>query len=352
MIKKIINVINENILYITIIICVMAIWMIYVENLKNIEEHLTNNSLTIKPNKPNEVITSEIFNKIFVSQNKKINFRCTIDGINYYLANMPMSSCKTQSIDCYNSAVVLIPETDIQNQLDSYLKTIKLNTGICNYTYKMKCLDNLTNLTNLSNSSNSAKTNNCDELQNKCNIDRFYLHDFKIDDVTGNDNKGNDNIKKYLFRGTSIPNTKENGTIQPTMFNQYLKYDKNISMLCGDTYIYGSVNSPNEYAEVIVSEKIIDNVGIIKNHPEIRIQLLFNTQDVVKGVDPKTGLTKYIPWPGINPNKQYTYVCLCENDSYTCSDGFRSYKRICLLTANEITASNATILEFEPIIVN
>jgi hypothetical protein len=331
MIKNIFDFVNKNIVYITIVICLLAMWMIYTEDIK---EHLTISD-----------IKSENFSEI-VKQGKKINFRCTIDGVNYYLAQLPISECeKKLNIDCYNSVIVLIPEDIIKSQLDTYFKTIKSNVDICNAISKVKCLNKLEKPT-------QNEIDECSTPLKKCNVNRFFIHDFNVTDVTNITSDTDVKTRKYLFKGTCTPDTDNSTT--PTMLNQHLVYNKAIPTLCGDTYAYNG-GSPKEHAEVIVSERVINNTGIIGGESPIKVQLLFNTQSVVVGKDPNTGEPKYMPWPANNPRKEYTYVGICKDtdtETYLCKNGNFTYKRVCLITANDKSIDEKRVLEFDPIIVN
>lgn len=328
MIKDIHDFVNKNITYIAVILCLIAIWMIYNENIrreKN-EEHMEN------------IISSEIFNDKIVSQGKKINFRCNIDGVNYYLAQLPIQECeKLLDIECINYMMVLIPESTINSRLESYLKTLKTNMDICNATRVIKCKNNLIKPT-------EKKIAACETTWPQCIVNRYYIHDFNVSNVT----KPDSTIKKYLFKGTATPDI-DNAT-SPTMLNQHLVYDNGSDVLCGDMYTYGSLRSNDEYGEVIVSETVMNNTGIIGESPLIKVQLLFNTQGVIVGTNNITRQPKYIP---IN-KKEYTYVGVCKDSKdivYTCKSGSFEYKRVCLISENEKSLNNNLVLDFEPLIV-
>lgn len=346
MIKTLLDFIDKNIVYIAILICLLALWMIHAKSTENEKEYLTNTETS-----------SETFSEI-VKQKKKLNFRCTVDGTNYYLAFLPISECEKQNVDCFTSAIVLIPEDTINAQLDTYTKTVKSNIDICNTTFKIKCLNNLSKPT-------EEEINDCSQPLNKCNIDRFFIHDFnvsEVNNVNNDSNNSNDNLtaKKYLFRGTSTPNLDNSTT--PTMLNQHLVYNKGVSVLCGDTYAYGG-KSPKEYAEVIVS--MVPTVPIVSEETSIvgseasiapiKVQLLFNTQSILVGKDKNTGFPIYTPWPPNNPTKAHTYVGICKDtisNTYICKSGNFPYKRVCIVSSNEKALGEKTVLEFEPILVN
>lgn len=321
MIKNIGNFVNNNITTITIIICMIAIWMIY----------------DIKVNKSEYMdgeITSDYFNTNVVKLGKKVNFRCSIDGVNYYLAQIPVAGCnKRVANDCINTAIVLIPENQINAQLEQYKKNVKTNIDICNSSRTIRCNNII--------ASSGSKEKKCNTEWKQCDIDRFYIHDFMIEDVT----KKKDKIKKYLFRGTSMPNI--DGTIMPTMLNQQFVYTKGSNVLCGDTYLYDSGKSNNEFGEVMVSERVLDES---ENMLPIKLKLMFKTQAIIVGIDPKT---KKETQTKLN-KKNYTYIGLCKNtetNKFSCKYGNVDYKRVCLVPKNETTLKNNMILEFEPIIV-
>lgn len=331
MTNNIIDFININISYIAIVICLIAIWMIYNEKTNKNTEYLTIDN-----------ISSENFSEM-VKQGKKLNFKCNIDGINYYLAQLPISECSNKlDFDCFTSTIVLIPEDVINSKLSSYFKTVQSNIDICNATYKIKCLNNLPL------NAKQTEVDKCSTKFAKCNVDRFFIHDFNVTYVTGDTDVKK---RKYLFKGTSTPNFDNSTT--PTMLNQHLMYNKAIPTLCGDTFAYNG-STEKEHAEVIVAERVMDSGSIIGSNSEIKVKLLFNTQKVVVGKD-KKGLPVYMPWPANNPTKEYTYVGICKdtkNINYICKSGNFSYKRVCLLTQSEVATDDKRVLEFEPIIVN
>ena len=330
MIQNTIKFINKNITYITIFVCLIALWMIYKENYKNAnKEHLVND------------IKSDSFSEI-VKKKKRMNFRCNINGVNYYLAQLPLSECeKKLNIDCYNSTMVLIPEDVIKSKLNSYYETVKTNKDICNSSFKIKCLNKLMRPT-------EEEINDCSKEVKSCDFERFFIHDFEVKEVTNTE----DSVRKYLFKGTSTPDIEN--SITPSMMNQHLAYDKAIPVLCADSYAYDYKKSIKEYAEVIVSEKVSENTGIVGANVPIKIKLMFNTRSVLVSKNQKTNLPVYTPWPPSNPKKSYTYVGVCKDSAnlMTCKNGNMEYMRLCLIYPDEVNSESNTILEFEPILIN
>lgn len=311
MLSNIIKLIDQNISYITIIVCLLALFVMYTENKKKgCKEYLTN-----KP-------TSEKFSEL-IKNNRKINLKCNIDGVNYYLAQMQLTECdKKMETDCYNNITVLIPETQINSELNKYNKMINENTKICNISLQTK----------------HPEKYPLGENINSCEIDRFYVHDFIVEEVTSK----TDEIRKYLFKGTSIPNL--DNSIHPTMLNQHLLNEKAINMLCSDNFAYkGSDKKSN--GEVIVHETI----GV--DQTDLKIKLSFNTQSIL--AQKINGVNSYKPWPLDNPQKYVSYVGVCmdkNNMNFKCLNGPTEYKRVCLISVDEINDDNK-ILEFEPILV-
>lgn len=316
MIQNILTFVDTNINFITICVCILALLIMYKENNNYYKEHLT------------DEMTSNTFGEL-VKKNKKMNFRCNINGINYYLAQLPISDCeKTSQLDCYNTIAVLIAENKINSALLDYEDTINTNIKKCNFDLHNKY----------------PKKYSMGEQIESCNIDRFYIHDFNVTDVTNiaNTTTINNNIKKYLFEGTSVPNT--NNSISPTMLNQHLLNEKIVPLLCGDSFAYKG-SKLKENGEVIVSETK-------KNNGTITIKLIFNTSSLMKQT--VNGVDVYKKWPLDNPTKYFSYVGVCNNESnymFKCKNGNIEYKRLCLISGDNVNTNN-TILEFEPILVN
>lgn len=326
--KDIIKFINENITYIAILICLLAIWLIYVDYSKENEyEHMINN------------ISSEIFHETIFKQNKKINFRCTIDGVNYYLAQIPVNSCEKQlDLECINSMIVLVPEKNMEVDLERYNRMLKSNVEICNMSRTIKCKNGLVQ-------PRQGENEECEKEWEQCKIERNYIHDYMLEEVTKKDDK----TRKYLFKGTSIPNLEN--SMDLTMLNQHLVYENGSSVMCGDSYLYGNGKTNDEHAEVIVSERITGKTGIIGAIPPIKVKLMFNTQAVIVGKDPNTGSPKYIRYPD---KKAFTYIGLCKStptETFTCKHGSFEYKRICLVSESEKFTNENLVLEFDPIVV-
>jgi hypothetical protein len=313
----------------------------------------------------NPVISSDLFSKRFsIGSNptQKVNFRCKINNTDYYLANMQMSE-NTNKIrknnmqkDCGFSALVLIPVDELKNNLENYLVGLGEIKDDCATESKRNCMKQLKINKNQSYIISAEDEAECTIPPHYCNYKRFYIHDFIIQEVSGQVDKYNP-VRKYLFKGTYTPTFKN--APSPTMINQQIYYDdivpEPIPIVCGDEYPYGNeVEYKNQYGEVLVSESV-GQEGIIEGQENIKVKLLMNTQVKLSGKD-KNGVPTYIPLP---EKMESSYIGVCKEPSGSTDIDFtfkstngKSYKRICLISTNLTSSSESSrVLEFsiEPV---
>lgn len=297
---------------------------------------------------------SSIFGNNFatVDMSKTVNLKCKIDDVEYYLANMDvnpeLTTKNTNKLpkDCSTSALVLIPVTEINKNLDTYMKSLSTASKLCAFTSKTKCLENITDPT-------SEDEQKCEKIPESCNYNRYFINDFKVKEIPSKD--GSCGPKKYLFFGVrSVP---QPGSSAPSsMINHELYYDANpspIPIVCGDYYPYGARGQTNEWGEMYVSETSQPETGIIGLGSNLKVKLAFKSQVVLPGKD-STGKDIYTPCPSCDPAFRYSYIGYCkdsDNLDYKTADG-NSYKRICIIPENLLTTSDGTrVLEFEPVVV-
>ena len=331
MIEKITNFFNNNpVLGIIIIFILFYAIMYFLNNKCNISnktvEHLEGSTTS--------TTRSPAFDSLVANAgNKKINFKCTIpdaDGnnVDYYLANIPMPNCNEsgtncnfkQPDDCSQTAMILVPVQEIQENLVEYLLNVQKETDICNCTAKVTCKHNASNDTDTaapvddseddnsdgSNEDNSlngtvspciqeclnictetntqtcaevctdsdddncanicaasntkscenhcthicdnmppeppvAEEDPCDAPVPSCVYNRFYTHDFTVEDLTEALNTSPTVTEKiYKISGVSKPSIKNQQNA--AMMNHQLHYDTQSPVLCGDPRPLGPYN--------------------------------------------------------------------------------------------------------------
>lgn len=350
MFKNIIDFFDNNQLLGVIIILfliIVILWYIMNNHLcecSNNNEHLTmTNTSQISHSLPQCTSSVDIkFNASFVGPNKLVNFKTVIDGKEYYLANVKLSECDTkQPEDCSGVAMVLIEKSDIDEMMKSYVKQMDIAKETCNADIKIKCTHNLPS------SASEEDIQNCGKPHISCDQKRKFYHDFNVFDMS--DPTKASQTRKYIIKGTAVPNI--NDVSYPTMMNQSLYDNKNVNLLCGDTFNYGQPNLSKDHADVIIIERdVLNDGGIIRGTGnDIRVKFRFNTRDQLITHD-KNG--KKILSPIMDPNdpmggvkKIGTYVGVCPQT--TCVSNGRTYKRVCLYP----DIINPNVLEFEPILV-
>lgn len=342
MFKKINNNPILGIVFIIISFCVFFYFLSGSEQTENIEKmDVVNN------------IFDNTFSSVLNSDNEKIiNFKCTLDGVEYFLANIQtpqdpnnLKSKNSPEIECGSTIMVLIPVDDINKSLDNYVNKLNIKMAICDFTEKVNCISRLPKM------SSDSNKETCNKLTPRCSHKRNFIHDFIIQKV-----ENNSNPQKYIIRGTNEPSMGNSTT--PTMLNQILFYDKGEPILCGDNYSYGNPTFKNEWAEVMVSERVINNSPIVGTNPDIKIKLVFKTQQILINTDNNTKKKTYLPWPVNKPNIMTSYVGLCNYDDiniklpYISLNENTKYKRVCLISENLASTNPEKILEFTPLIVN
>lgn len=367
MLEKIIEFFNNNPVVTVIVICVMIflIWSYtnkyYAKNMEKLASvPSVSPSGNILPPMP-----SSTFQSLYSTPDgsKMINFKCTINGIDYYLANMDTTQ-NTSSLqtDCQVSTLVLIPASDIEKDLHTYLNLLDSNSKVCNYDACIKQLPP------------NASSEECpgSKQHGSCNYDRFYTHDFKVQFIGVADDGSN----KYLFKGVTNPVVNSIcgpgiPASQPTLLNQSMfdspgGYGQGIKpnplihplpVVCSDYFPYGNVMKyNNRFGEVYVSETEVNTGGIIGLTSGISVKLAFSTQVLLNGTDPNTKNPTFIPCPGCKPNTIYTYLGVCPSANngkgytFTTQNG-KTYQRICYIPANAATTAGDNILNFQPILV-
>ncbi len=334
MIGKIIFFFNNNPLIGTLIILTTMIVLIYfTQNKCNKLEYMDSMSCNIN--------TDNTFNAYFKNV-KLINFKCTINGKEYYLANIkngPVqkyleNNClQSEKIDCTDSIMVLIEKEKIEKSLFNYLTSIN--------NYSDKCIKN---------KCESVTMSECIPPLN-CLPDRQFYHDFMLFDVSQK-NSSTPTQRKYVIIGTSEPN--EEGRNHRTTLNQHLYNDKNIRYLCGDYMQHKDpdINGTNNYMEIVVVESPVNDAGgiIYGIGEKIKIKLKFNSEFLLETFS-SDGAKKYIKkiGPDGKPVSVPSYVGYCASNicPVGASIGSIPYLRVCMYS----DALDKNVLEFEPIMV-
>jgi hypothetical protein len=334
MLEQIINYFNNNKpigIIIVIILIILVLW------LYNSQKESFDGGQTC-----NCAVQDETFYSQYVfGKSNLVNFKCSYNGSDYYLANMKLSNCSSQeAVDCNTSALVLMPVNDADEQLKKYLTDIQINTEICNTANKIKCLANYSSA-DPPIIPTMMQEEACNEPSELCNSTRMFNTDFNVIEATTSTGG-----RKYLIKGTAVPS--QNNFLIPTLLNQSL-YDSNTvkNIMCSDTYEYSPKNNP-DFAEVAVVEKLYTNFGsIIGGSNPLRIKLKFTTKMYVpttnsQGV--KTYLSLSDPTTGL-PNTKSTYIGICSD--LICNNEGKQYPRVCLYD----DATDPNVLDFEPLLV-
>lgn len=283
------------------------------------------------------------FNSQYVVQSKILNFKCTIGGIDYYLACVKMSDYTVQPPqdtdnprpDCTQSMLILIPTSEITTMLTQYVSDLNVAERICNSTLKIRC-----------EADNQSDKSSCQDTYPSCKQPRMFIHDFTILDITP-EHSDSMTLRKYIVKGTALPTL--NGQSSPTMINTFLLGDNGINIVCGDVISYGSPNVPKQYAEIVISEKSTSgNGGIINNNSTLKVKFRFNAlQQLMSDLN---GVKKRTPIVDQCTGEQKTkpvYLGICDQNR-TCTKGSNVYPRVCVY--DDIL--NPNVLEFEPYIAN
>jgi hypothetical protein len=303
-------------------------------NNSNNSNNSNNNSTQICNCSPPQDET--FYSQYVLGHTNMVNFKCTYNGTDYYLANMKLSECSNQEqVDCMASVLVLMPVTEVNEKLTQYFKDIQTDSDICNTTNKIKCLSNYTSPT-------SEQEESCSIPSASCTTKRMFNHDFNIIEA-----KSSSGSRKYLIKGTAV--ASRNSSLIPTLLNQSL-YDSpdNVkNLMCSDQYDYSPLNNP-EFAEVSIIERLITNSGgVIGGTNPLRIKLKFITRTYILSKD-KTGKPIYMalsdPTTG-KPTTRSTFVGVCPE--LTCNSAGKQYIRLCLYDES----TNQNVLEFEPLLI-
>lgn len=339
---------NPLISIVILILSIIIFWNIintYTQSNYFIKEPMTN----IQPISNCDINTDTNFNSGFVGENKLINFKCTYNGKEYYLATRNMSECQNRETDdCATSVLVLMDKNKIDFDVSKYLERLKMDYDVCQYTSKLKCINSLQSTT----PSNVLAEEACNVKDPSCIQKRQYYHDFNVIELKNTQPDINSPERRsYIIEGTSIP--REKNTSFPTLINQSLYYDKKINLMCGDWYNYRDPLLNREYAEVVIVErKVPNNGGIIGGLDSgLRVKIRFMSQELI--ISTINGVTQYTPVieKDVHSNEEIKmtahYLGVCKDKTCRSSTG-EELIRLCLYP--DILDKN--VLEFEPILVN
>lgn len=350
MIKEINKFFTENPVFGIVLIILLLLAVYYISQTNTPSEHMgqvthqTNQQILPKCT----INDDQQFNTQYVKQSRILNFKCTISGIDYYLACVKMTDYvannPNKTPDCSQSMLILIPVTEIQtmlidpvNPINGYLAQMKMAEDTCNAKLKIQC--------GASAQSDSAKSE-CSDVYESCVLPRFFIHDFNVIDVAPHGDVST-TLRKYIIKGTAIPSI--GGQSFATMFNTFLINDHGINMVCGDKYAYGSPTLPKQYAEVIVTEKVVGSTGgVVNADPTLTIKIRFNAlQQIISEIN---GVTKRTPIVDTCTGEQKvrpTYLGVC-NSTQTCTRGTNTYPRVCVYD----DIMDPRVLDFQPFVVH
>lgn len=259
------------------------------------------------------------FKSQFEGSSKVVNFRCNIDGKDYYLTSMPVLSCEKsdeKDIDCANNTLVLIPADEATRNLEKYLLDLKTNEKICNASKKITC-----------ESSQPSDEKSCGSEFEECKPKRKYVHDFVITEFIDENTKNKNGVRNYVIKGISSTDSKDATNV----------YASNIMH---DTTKYVCANrefADNDIKLIALDDQKVTNGGIIGG-PENKftVKLAFHYQK-------KFG--KALAFDGSDPIMGTSYLSVCKNNK--CKSGNSEYLRVC--TTENITDAN--VINFEPLLL-
>jgi hypothetical protein len=370
MIKKISQYLDSHPLISILAIIALIILIIYVRNYRCVDSEHMDGTLTASTTSttPQPIVASSAkdstggqsdcvknndatFNAMFVGTTKLLNFKCSIKGKNYYLASVPVATCtndaSSDGTDCMGSKMILIECDDADIQIANYIKTVKLNSEICNQTNRIKCIGNLPP------NSSEELISRCSKVDPSCNPMRQYTTDFKVTEVQQTDP---DKITRRHYNIFGVSQPLLNDSSVPSMLNGHLYSDQGVNYLCGD------MNSSKDQSpvQITIIEKDIQNRGGIiggLNAP-ITIKLRMNasqllsavetiTDPVTKKVTKKRNVVHTIDQKTGKKKTKPAYIGICDG-AIECVMGQKKYPRVCLY--DDVLDQN--VLEFEPILVS
>jgi len=325
MLNKIIIYIQSHPIIVSLLIIILFVIMFYLSSYTEYMDSVSTDS-------------DKIFYSNFISQSgtNLLNFKCKVEDKEYYLASVPSLSCveNENSLECSTIKMILVETQDADLLINDYIKSVKLNSDICNKTNQIKC------------EATKEVKSECENKYDECEAVRQYVTDFKVKVVMDS------NPRKYYITGVSKPYL--NGSSTPSILNNHLYYTKNINYLCGDM----SDSKDSTFTQIRIVEKEIQNTGgIIGNTSTIKVKLQMDTAQLVsrtatiidtntKAESTRTIITPLIDQSKGTPKLKQTYIGICEGK--TCMLNGKAYPRICLYD----DSSNNNVLEFEPIIIS
>lgn len=341
MLDKIANYFNNNpiVAILLVLLVLIVIWRLFRGSCGKNEYLDPTISLNNLPKcDPN---TDQEFYKEFVGSTKLVNFKCTYNGKEYYLASVKTTDCSnitpeqlSTTLDCPGVALVLLDKLDIDSQVKQYLIDLENDTKICNFKKNLEC------------TSNKSEESKCQSEYQECKSQRFFNHDFIVTEIIQQPTvTGIPPRRKYIIRGTAQP--LRNGKSHISMLNQHLYEEQGINFLCGDDYAYGSDQSKNRYTELHIVEKPkTTQTNILGDDTNKFVNLIMLTHVFVEGVDPKTNkkTINHLYDQNNTPRLMTSYVSACEGK--LCTINGRDYVRVCL----QGDPLSLSILNFEPVL--
>lgn len=327
---------NKIVIIIILMIILFGILYLFYSSVEHFSTDLSNTN--------ENDITDKIFNQSFIASKKMLNFKCTYNGKNYYLVNMPISSCQKQDnpvdtkpiYDCTSSMLVLMETTELESGLAKYLSDLQIQEILCNTKKNLECKNNLPKST-LSPDSPSSPTvlspstqSSCEEKYPDCVLPRQYIHDFVVTEYKKSDTDKSTQ-RYYTMKGVSRPDMPPNISGLSTIVSAYALGSYQVPVLCGDKVSIAD-------AKLNIIETVLPNNGGIVGGltAPITVKMVFDTQLLIKGNE--------VQVKG-EPQIIKAYVGACKNS--TCNAGEKQYIRICLFTDK----NDPNILEFTPSIV-
>lgn len=297
-------------------------WMFARDRSTTAPENMIGGIKTIRQEK--YPINDTEFNKQFVGINRQVNFKCTYDGKEYYLANVGINQCQNKHplpYECQQVALVLIDKDTVEKMKNKYMKQIEMNKELCMNNRKTLCKHTLPQ--NISN----EEFDKCVNKDNFCEQHKPFITTFTI--LQSFKKEHPSEPTKYIVRGTDT-----DGNI--TTINQFLHNERGTNMVCGDAFPYGNSILRDDNGEVIILEN--------NTNGKLKIKMAMNSR--ILNVRYENG--RKIHYPDVQDGQirvKGNYLGICKDRTCKTNDG--TFHRVCLY--NNIHSDR--VLEFEPILL-
>jgi hypothetical protein len=279
---------------------------------------------------PNSFDPLQIFEPKFVGINKKIKFKCVVDGKEYYLVSMSIASsptCNGKANDqCKTNFLALMDTKTMEKNEKEYNANMNDKIATCEFSEKLKC-KRQSEVKSEAEESNEKSNNKCvAESLEKCTYPKRFNNEFSIYRSPNTDTKN----PEFLIAGTGVPFNDSKAQLH--LLNQYASVVLFNDAVCMDL---NDINDmPTKVSLVFTEQKHVGGIHGGDNK-KISFKIKFNTPQFK---DKK---------PIMENEKQSIkarYIGLCKDQS--CKTAESEYKKVCLLE----NAIDSNVLEFQAIL--